>query len=494
MRKRWRKFPERSTLSSKPECRISGLAHEQELLLERLMQVPNRTYLWVYLTLDFIEKEIYVDRAAITNATSSLPKTIDKTYNRILSKSHNPPEARDTLSIVTAATRPLTLDEMAMALALRGNHRSSDFSLRSNHFGDRLRHVCGLFVAIVDSKVYLLHQTAREFLVRMSAETASESVLRTLKWKHSLDSSESHRMLAEVCIRHLLEGYETQSLAQSFFYYSARSWTLHVRESNINAQEAMTDSMLKLCYTHSPCYRTWTWICCEPKDYESVFLAPKFTTLMAASYFGLEILVGHLLEMDGSNLNSRDSKHGRSALSWAAQNGFDAVARRLIRGIPASFASFMLPWRWRAKVNLKDNSRLTPLMLATLHGHETVIRLLADEGADLEIRDKDGRTALMLATWSEQEAVARLLVDKGADIEVREKNGQTALMLAAWDGNEAVVKLLLDKGADLKARDRYNHTVLTVATRMRHEGIVRLLTDKGANLEPRDEDGEMALV
>jgi hypothetical protein len=88
------------------------------------MRVPNRTYLWVHLTLDLIEGDIDIDKAGIVEATSHLPKTVDEAYERILSRSRNFEEAKKLLHIIVAAARPLTLKEMSVTLALRQNHQS----------------------------------------------------------------------------------------------------------------------------------------------------------------------------------------------------------------------------------------------------------------------------------------------------------------------------------------------------------------------------------
>jgi len=59
----------------------------------------------------------------------------------------------------------------------------------------------------------------------------------------------------------------------------------------------------------------------------------SFTTLMIASYFGLEAVVTHLLEIGGINLNSKDGTYRRTALSWAAGNGFDVIVKLLIKAL-----------------------------------------------------------------------------------------------------------------------------------------------------------------
>jgi ankyrin repeat protein len=46
------------------------------------------------------------------------------------------------------------------------------------------------------------------------------------------------------------------------------------------------------------------------------------------------------------------------------------------------------------------------------------------------------------------EAVVKLLLEKGAELESKDNNSQTPLSHAAEKGHEAVVKLLLENGVD----------------------------------------------
>jgi ankyrin repeat protein len=77
------------------------------------------------------------------------------------------------------------------------------------------------------------------------------------------------------------------------------------------------------------------------------------------------------------------------------------------------------------------------------------------------------------------EAVVELLLEKGADMESRDMNyGQTPLWCAAKEGHEAVVKLLLEKGADVESKDRVGRTPLSGAARGGHKAVVKLLLEK----------------
>ncbi|EGX53861.1 hypothetical protein AOL_s00004g520 [Orbilia oligospora ATCC 24927] len=140
----------------------------------------NRTYLWVHLVLDLIEKDpnknIGINKDKIDKITSQLPKTIDEAYEKILSRSCKHEEAKRLLQIVVAASRSLNLEEMYVAFTLKESHRSYDSldtkfnSKEMERFGNDVRDRCGLFVRIVDSKIYLIHQTAKEFLIQREEE------------------------------------------------------------------------------------------------------------------------------------------------------------------------------------------------------------------------------------------------------------------------------------------------------------------------------------
>lgn len=140
---------------------------DQAFLQENLSKVPHRTYLWLHLTLDSIRKKLEFSKDEIAVIANSIPSTVGEAYKNILNKSPNPERARKLLHIVLAANRPLTLQETNIAMVINESHQShKDLDLwNPTGLVDKIKNICGLFLSVVDSRVYLIHQTAREFLV-----------------------------------------------------------------------------------------------------------------------------------------------------------------------------------------------------------------------------------------------------------------------------------------------------------------------------------------
>jgi ankyrin repeat protein len=199
--------------------------------------------------------------------------------------------------------------------------------------------------------------------------------------------------------------------------------------------------------------------------------------LHCASRQGLEHVVELLLQV--CNANAAD-ENGDTALHQAAITGRAAVVRLLLTVKDL-------------KVNLKSKRKRTALSLAAENGHETIVQMLIEKGAELETKDSDGRTALQLATMGQHVEVVLILLEKGAKVKAKGEDGKTVLHLAAENGHEAVVRLLLEHEADVNAEERDGETALHWAAKNGHEGVVRLLLEHKADVNAKQEDGWRAL-
>ncbi|KIW24505.1 hypothetical protein, variant [Cladophialophora immunda] len=436
---------------------------ERELMKTQLESVPNRTYLWITLVFDgLMDSKRGLDKSDIMDLTRKLPQSANDAYEKILMKSLDPGEARRLLHVILAAKRPLSLTEMSIAMAFKGvdceRQRTSAEGriIPESRMRGHLRDICGLFVAVVDNKVYLLHQTAREFLIRdttkdtaeewealeLSGDARTEDGPGSYLWKHSIDPADCNSVLAETCIQYLLS--ELVKKNASMLEYSATYWADHYRQSKEGYQEAAKGLTRNLCL---PSETRTTWTELHNKHHPNNITIPMTgSPLCLVSALGLEKTVKMFLDDQDSasghlqnGIDSKDREKGRTPLMWAAASGFVAVVKLLLEK--------------EANLEVKDYNSRTPLSNAAYYGHETVVKLLLEKGADLEVQDKIGRTPLSWAACDGNEVVVKLLLEKGADLEVKDDIGRTPLSNAAFYGNETVVKLLLEKGANLEVKD-----------------------------------------
>ncbi|MBV9928630.1 MAG: ankyrin repeat domain-containing protein [Acidobacteria bacterium] len=89
----------------------------------------------------------------------------------------------------------------------------------------------------------------------------------------------------------------------------------------------------------------------------------------------------------------------------------------------------------------------TPLMRAAARGHEDVVRVLLEAGAEPSARRADGFTPLILAVFFGHEGVVRLLVERGADASARTGLGTTAARWAEARGFTSMAKVLREAEA-----------------------------------------------
>ncbi|KAL1591697.1 hypothetical protein SLS60_011696 [Paraconiothyrium brasiliense] len=198
-------------------------------IAHRMKSGKDRTYLWLHLIFSIIEEKrsFYAKRSNIESLLSTLPSNVDEAYEEILNKSQDDGSVETLLQIILAASHPLSLDELNVAFTLAQDEEriESYAELQSNlwpNFSQVVQDLCGLFVNVHKSKVYLIHQTAREFLVKKK---------RGIKWQGRLDMHTAHQTLFRLCTRYIshrgLHGAQYWGHKDEFLRYAASCWPLH---------------------------------------------------------------------------------------------------------------------------------------------------------------------------------------------------------------------------------------------------------------------------
>jgi ankyrin repeat protein len=152
----------------------------------------------------------------------------------------------------------------------------------------------------------------------------------------------------------------------------------------------------------------------------------------------------------------------------------------------ASFLGFTELVEWLLQEggnpNASSGGRCTyPLIVAAAEGHEAVIGLLLDSGAEVDARDICGnRTALYWAVRRGHEATMRLLLNRGAALFDDGFKFTTPLHEAAIGGHESLVRMLIQAGEDVNKQGGEWGYPLQAAASSCNQRIVRLLLENGA--------------
>ncbi|KAH7009817.1 hypothetical protein EDB80DRAFT_572113, partial [Ilyonectria destructans] len=206
--------------------RMKDLDDEAEDIIRRSLGElgsTQRTYLWVKLVFEVLEHNYDDSTDEWKQLIRNPPQTVFGTYEKLLGRVRDKDKGFVQLlvSLVYSASRPLTLNEMNMAIECRNHISAREMPRLSSDeaFRTRVMDACGFFVTCYNSRLFFIHQTAREFLdsakASRNAEEAydeqppplgtAQSTSRPagMTWQASITLNKAHRAMAESCIAYL---------------------------------------------------------------------------------------------------------------------------------------------------------------------------------------------------------------------------------------------------------------------------------------------------
>lgn len=141
----------------------------------------------------------------------------------------------------------------------------------------------------------------------------------------------------------------------------------------------------------------------------------------------------------------------------------------------------------RIRVN-GGNKVLIPILITS---NEKIVKLLIENGADVNAQDHLGWTALHKSVVNNHEKIVMILLKNGANVNALLRiTNETPLHKAIQWNCEKIARILIENGADIDAQDSLGSTPLYLASMGKHPKIVALLLRRGANDQIKNKRGE----
>jgi ankyrin repeat protein len=384
--------------------------------------------------------------------------------------------AKRVLSWIMYAQRPLTTAEIRCALAVE--LEKGELDLDNVPYIEDIVLVCaGLVIVDERSKIIrLVHYTTQEYFERIRKE-----------WNPSAELEITSICLTYLCFDTFKGGacptdydFESRLEQNVFLDYAARYWGQH----GVTVQDEVYELACRLLLHNnsiSSAIQALSVSDFKHQGYSQNY--PKRTTgLHVTARFGLPIVSKEFFSRLGKeaevSVNAMDS-FGQAPLLFAARAGHEGMVKLLIDT--------------GADIDALAVQYGNALRGASEEGYEKIVMMLLNAGADIEALGGEYGSALYAASASGHEQIVKLLLIAGADVNAFGGYYGSPLRAASEGGHEQVIRLLLDAGADMNAPDEYHGSALQGASEGGYEQVVKILLDAGADIEAQGGEYSSAL-
>lgn len=507
------------------------------VLEEMLMRNADRTFLWVSLVFPLLEQRRHLESVDLPNIVMQLPENLSNLYQSFLNSipADDRLLAGKLLRILATAARPLNIDEIRSFLIIGSSHHTISALEAEPGIGrlESIRMLLGPLIRISGSRVYLVHQSLKDFLLHLSAIPS-----HPLAGHFGVNLQHETLMLVQSCVQYLsfndfegdmfshgfaLEGESPESPSSlsdwqdrekddtfevsSFdlfnepifkeqhvldaefcvsisnhyhlYDYAALHWAAQFAQCSERPSNKVHDAVISFFFGPTYCLSNWFryfWAVNLPNEP----FPERVGGLTIAAFCGLVSIMEEILTATNYDVDEQVGP----AIYWASRRGYDRCVKRLLRkaDIPSE-ASYV--------------NRQSPLLAACEHGHFRCTEILISSGRfDVNEQDLHGRSPLHLACVSGFDDILRLLL-KQSDINVNlpDRNGACPLFSAVASNSDRTLSLLLgDQRVNPNWRDNLGRSALLWAAAEGYYTSTKiLLKDPRVDAASKDARGRTAL-
>jgi ankyrin repeat protein len=419
-----------------------------EKLQVSLKAFNNRTYLWLHLVFELLERQLDRREEAILGLTRRIPRNVEEAYSILLSRI--PPDSHEAvheiLSILVAARRPLTSTELHTAhnAYLQVNTGKVPTTMNNDEFNTWLENMCSFFIQIFRDRVYFIHQTVKEYL--LAADNWKPSAGISLG-RGCITVAYSHRVMAEACILYL-----SNANAESTDIDWPRLISSVPKRIRFGSEQAKTQALIPL-RPMTQLYNKYQFL-----EYSSGYWA--YHHHCCQTYDGT-----------GNPESLSDIRQGLWPQYFALFDSYNSYTVRSSIKCPVSPTPSIPRRYWHFSPTMPRS--VSDLVLGVECGHwRMVLRGIANR-EDMSIKDATGRSLLDIACENDDVPMIRLLLRQRAPFDISSRGSPLLLCRS----REAAL-LLLNAGAAITVRDSKGNTVLHHAARGGHVTLLNAFLER----------------
>ncbi|KAL2201539.1 hypothetical protein P885DRAFT_26407 [Corynascus similis CBS 632.67] len=336
---------------------------------------------WAACQLDSLA--ICMSPRAIENALGSLPRNLDETYCRMIQSIPGDIEkdAIRLLQFLVHTKRPLAVSEAVEVIATQADEMPQGFDAKRRLFRetDVLRY-CPSLVSLIEVSDF--HESRKEL------HLAHFSVKEYLLKQDQFDLTNSCIVMTRTCLSYLADVEGDSSRIQQGFplaRYAAQFWTDYATLAETSGE--VVQAIVKFLQNETT-FKRWCQLYQADYYWHRNPGPPRASRLYYIALSGLLEVVKDLIAQ-GTDVNVKGGHYGNS-LQAASQGGHQEIVQLLLQE--------------GADVNAQGGS----LQAASQEGHQEIVQLLLHEGAGVNIQGGYYSNAPQAASQGEQREILKL--------------------------------------------------------------------------------------